>query len=199
MKTYNKKPRLDVMVDLETASCKPEAAILSISMVPFMINGESLYKDDQLKEVNIFVDLSSCFFEGHDIDKETQMWWSIQDSEVKEEFLQADRIDIRSAVNSVHSLLDWWCSNYDVFVWSKGTDFDFPILEYCFDKYLSSKAPYKYWNKRDVRTYICDCPDIETMKFNSSTEKAHRSIDDCKHQIEQVCKRWKLLHPVNLK
>ena len=184
MKTCkSKKERLDLMIDLETTSCKPNAGILSISIVPFRLDGEKLSKE--LKDINHFIDLESIFFEGHDIDKDTQSWWSKQKKEIKNEFITQEKITIQEATTSVYSMLEWWCDTYDVYVWSKGTDFDFPILEYCFNKYLSKNGPYKYWQKMDVRTYISEFEDIKSMIFSSGSS-AHRSIDDCYHQIQQV-------------
>ena len=171
------------MIDLETTSCKPNAGILSISVVPFRLDGGKIGED--CKDINQFIDLGSIFFEGHDIDKDTQVWWSKQSQEVRDDFAKSEKIPIQDAITLVFSKIEWWCETYDVYVWSKGTDFDFPIREYCFDKYLSKKGPYKYWQKMDVRTYISEFEDVKSMSFSSGSS-AHRSIDDCYHQIQQV-------------
>lgn len=184
MKTYKtQKERLDLMIDLETTSCKPTAGILSISVVPFKLNGGKCNED--CGEINQFINFESLFFENHDIDKETQEWWSKQNEVVIKDFYASDKITITEAITFVYNTIERWCDNYDVFVWSKGTDFDFPILEYCFDKYLSKKGPYNYWQKMDVRTYISEFEDIKSMIFTDG-KSAHRSIDDCYHQIKQV-------------
>lgn len=185
MKTCKvKKERLDLMIDLETTSCKPNAGILSISVVPFRLDGGKVGEDCKTV-INQFIDVASIFFEGHDIDKDTQEWWSKQKKEVRDDFTNSEKTSIQEAITYVFSTIEWWCDKYDVYVWSKGTDFDFPILEYCFDKYLSEKGPYKYWQKMDVRTYISEFEDVKSMAFSSGSS-AHRSIDDCYHQIQQV-------------
>ena len=66
-----KKPILDIMVDLETASTKEDAAILSWAMVPFDRENKRYGFDYFYKLVN----MTSCFMAGMDVDKGTQQWW----------------------------------------------------------------------------------------------------------------------------
>lgn len=186
MKT--EKIRLDVMIDLETTSCKPNAGILSISAIPFTITGEPLPEADPMllaagnDGLHFNVNLLSCFMEGFDFDKETQEWWVKQHFSVKQSFYKTPLM-IRDAIEQLHTWLNGWNDQYNLILWSKGTDFDFPILEHCFEKY-GLKTPYLYWNKRDVRTYIADYPEARKLAFSEG--KAHNSLDDCRHQIEQV-------------
>lgn len=192
-RTAPEKTRLDLMIDLETTSCKPNAGILSISMVPFVLSGNFPDKDksgNPVKSMGSFnynVDLLSCFMDNFDFDKDTQEWWSMQDENLKSSF-SIDAQPIKRVIEIVYGVLKHLSKEYELYVWSKGTDFDFPILENCFERYLNEKAPYNYWNKRDVRTYISDYEDIKNMVF---TGTAHNSLDDCEHQILQVKEAWK--------
>ena len=185
MKAYKK--RLDVMIDLETTSCRQDAGILSISMIPFEINMICDEKPGKYKGIHKTINLNSCFFGGHHFDPDTQKWWAGQKEEVKERMMTG--VPIEEAVKELYDLLKEYSENYDLYLWSKGTDFDFPIIEYCFRKYLGANPPYKYFNKRDVRTYICEFTDIQKMTFECGD--AHDSLDDCKHQIRQVKEAYK--------
>lgn len=189
MKMYKK--RIDVMIDLETTSCRQDAGILSISMIPFEINMDyDEGREEDREKFPIFhktVNLNSCFFGGHHFDPGTQDWWSKQKPEVKERMMNG--VQIQEAVKELYDSLKNYGEEYELYPWSKGTDFDFPILEYCFEKYLGEKAPYKYYNKRDVRTFISEFTDIRNMVFDCGD--AHDSLDDCRHQIKQVKEAYK--------
>lgn len=188
MRKDNEKTRLDVMIDLETTSCKPTAGIMSISAIPFNIAGDEIIEDDPMLKaaerdgINYIINLASCFLEGFDFNSGTQDWWTKQSDAVKQGFY-SNTIHIKEAIEKLHSWLNNWNTNYELYVWSKGTDFDFPILENCFEKYRL-KTPYNYWNKRDVRTYVSDYPEARRLAFSGGN--AHNSLDDCRHQIEQI-------------
>ena len=181
------------MIDLETSACTPNAGILSVSMVPFVLYGDFPKNDKNgkaVKDMGYFhynVDFLSCFMDNLDIEKSTQEWWSKQNKDLRDSFREEAK-PISEVIEIVYGVLEYLSKLYDLHVWSKGTDFDFPILENCFRKYLNKKAPYQYWNKRDVRTYIADYEDIKNMVFEGT---AHNSLDDCKHQIIQVKEAWK--------
>ena len=192
MKTSKK--RLDVMIDLETTSCRQDAGILSISMIPFEIN--MIYGDKETEKKKSFpifhrvINLNSCFFGGHHFDSGTQDWWAKQKNEVKEKMMSGVLIEI--AIKELYETLKNYNEEYELYLWSKGTDFDFPIIEHCFDKYLNEKPPYKYYNKRDVRTFISEYPDIQNMLFEFGD--AHDSVDDCRHQIKQIKEAYKRIN-----
>ena len=177
------KPELNLMLDLETASTRPDAAILSIAIVPFNLDANEYAPEvDKYYEV---VNLNSCFIEGDHVDRDTQEWWMRQDSKSKLEVLSRQGVNIRMVINNAYIYLSYLAEQYELVVWSQGIDFDFPILEHAIKKYVEPKEmPYKYWNKRDVRTVLkwsgVDYRNIERIGT------AHNALSDCRTQIKNV-------------
>lgn len=66
-------PCFDFFIDIETASKKTNAAILSIATVPF--NKEMNIVARENKPFSVNIDLASRFFSGMSIDTDTQQWW----------------------------------------------------------------------------------------------------------------------------
>ena len=173
---------LHLMLDLETASTRPDAAILSIAIVPFEPLGEGR-SADYCYCANI--DLTSCFLEGDHIDADTQSWWQRQSPAARIALLDASKCTIRRAITEAYNHLAGLAETRELVMYSRGIDFDFPILEHAIRKYVEpSEMPYKYWNKRDVRTILAlagvskdDVPRVGD---------AHSAISDCLTQIAQV-------------
>ena len=177
------KPQLNLMLDLETASTRPEAAILSIAIVPFNLDASE--PAPEVPHHYEVINFASCFFEGDDIDKETQRRWMQQPVAAQLEIINRQGSHVRMAIRDAYNYLTYLSEQYELIIWSQGIDFDFPILEYAFEKYVeSNKKPYSYWNKRDTRTII------KWSNVNSHdyvrTGTAHNALDDCRTQIKNV-------------
>lgn len=172
---------LHLMLDLETAAIAPDAAILSIAIVPFNLDGTV---NTEVKYV-ANVDLTSCFLEGDRIDSDTQRWWLRQSPSARIQLLTAGKCPIRQAINEAYKYLAGLAEQYELVMYSRGMDFDFPILEHALHKYAEPQSmPYAYWNKRDVRTILAtagiskdDVPRVGD---------AHTALSDCYTQIAQV-------------
>ena len=177
------KPELNLMLDLETASTIPDAAIMSIAIVPFSLDAaEPAPEVDHYYEV---INLGSCFLEGDYIDRDTQEWWMRQDPRAKHELLSRQGTLVCTAIREAYNYLCYLAEHYELVVWSQGIDFDFPILEHAIKKYVEPKEmPYQYWNKRDVRTILKWC-DVDYRNIER-TGTAHNALDDCRTQIKNV-------------
>ena len=169
------------MLDLETASTRPDAAILSIAIVPFNLDGSV---NTEMKYV-ANVDLTSCFLEGDHIDADTQSWWLRQPPAARLQLLAAGKCTIRQAINEAYKYLAGLAEQYELIMYSRGMDFDFPILDHAMRKYAEpQELPYKYWNKRDVRTILAT---VGISKDDvPRVGDAHIAISDCLTQIAQV-------------
>lgn len=177
------KNELHLMLDLETASTQPNAAILSIAIVPFSPDASQ-----PAPEVNTFYEVTnfaSCLLEGDDIDKDTQRWWMRQDAAAKMEIIAHQGAPVRNVISDIYNHLCYLAEQYELVVWSQGIDFDFPILEHAIKKYVEPREmPYAYWNKRDVRT-ILKCSNVDYRNIER-TGTAHNALDDCLTQIKNV-------------
>lgn len=175
-----KKQILNIMVDLETASIKENAAILSWAMVAFTTDGSECNIEPFYKTVN----LTSCFMAGMDIDRSTQDWWMKQSPESRAVILQAEGENILPVTRAAYCWLSALSEKHALYMWCRGIDFDLPKIEWCFRNFLEQNAPYKYYHKMDVRTVL------EFMNINQSAFPfegvKHHSVDDCFHDIKMV-------------
>ena len=175
------KRALHIMVDLETASKKENAAILSWAMVPFFTDG------NEVEDVSSFyglVNLTSCFLCGMDIEKDTQQWWVDQNPIVKHQLTQGLSCHIHDVANEAFAYLEAFSSKYDIHLWSRGLDFDIPKIEWCFNRFVERPLPYKYSHKMDVRS-ILKFANVDQSQFEFEGVK-HNSLDDCKHDIKMI-------------
>ena len=186
-----KKPVLNIMVDLETASTKENAAILSWAMVPFIADGGECGIDPFYMTVN----LASCFMAGMDFDRSTQDWWIEQDAEARAEVMKGGESNILSVTRNAFCWLSSLSESYDLYMWCRGIDFDLPKMEWCFRKFVEKSSgdegfPYKFSHKMDVRT-VLKFMDIDQSQFEFEGIK-HHSVDDCNHDIKMVQKACQL-------
>lgn len=181
------KQILNIMVDLETASIKENAAILSWAMVAFTTDGSECNIEPFYKTVN----LTSCFMAGMHIDRSTQDWWQQQSPESRAAVLQADGENILSVSYDAYCWLSALAESYDLYMWCRGIDFDLPKIEWCFRKFLEQNAPYKYSHKMDVRT-VLKFMQIDQTQFPFEGTK-HYAVDDCLHDIKMVQKAYEMM------
>ena len=98
---------IHAMIDLETLSTKPNAAILTIGGVKF--NPYNNIEPSQGLYHRIDVDSQSAM--GRDIDPDTVEWWGQQAEDVREEALgDHDRIDLKYFIKQLNK----WCVGVDV-------------------------------------------------------------------------------------
>lgn len=161
-------PRLDLFLDIETASKKTNAAILSIAAVPFDRKNGKVLTD---KPFNVVIDLASCFFSGMSIDADTQRWWTEQSRDARLAILSADKKWIVEALEEFVRYVQEISDGKELFAWSQGSDFDFKILEDAITSLTGLEIPWAYNHKRDSRTWILennvsyeDIPPVPEMK-----------------------------------
>ena len=183
-----KKPILNIMVDLETASTKENAAILSWAMVPFFTDSSELCG---MGPFCLSVSLTSCFLAGMDFDKDTQDWWMKQDPMARWAILGAgEEVSIQSASENAFAWLECLSEEYDLYIWARGLDFDIPKMEWCFRKFVERPLPYKYSHKMDVRTVL------KFMQVDQSDREfkgtRHNALDDCLHDISLIQEAYRM-------
>ena len=178
-----KKPILNIMVDLETTAKTENAGILSWAMVAFAVNGEDI-PEFTFERV---VKLRSCFFAGMFVDPDTQNWWIRQDPRAIHHIVNEEGYTIQSVAQSAYTQLELMAETYDVHLWSRGIDFDLPKVKWSFEKLLEkdeNNFPFKFSHKRDVRS-ILDFAMIDQYLFEFEGVQ-HRSKDDCQHDIKMI-------------
>lgn len=188
-KEENSLPRLDLMIDMETVSNAENAGILSLAILPFSKENETTDKESFYK----VIDLASCYMAGMNM-VGCQEWWMKQDPKAVSAIVNEPKKDsISSVINAAYTYLSALAEQYELIIWSRGTDYDFPKLEWCIRKFVEKEMPYKYYNKRDVRTWIKETG-LDESQFEFTGVK-HNALDDCLHQVKLLCASFNQLEP----
>lgn len=174
---------LDVMLDLETTGITDRAGILEWAMVPFDRFHEE--EEDGVEPFHMHVDLTSCFMAGMDLTS-SQDWWVAQEPQAKALHISQNwtKISIGNVTAKAWDYLSFLAESHELVMWSRGMDFDFPKIEWCFRRFLGKEPPYRYYNKRDARTIIKESG-IDESQFRFEGIR-HSAMDDCMHQIKVV-------------
>lgn len=181
-----KKSIIDVMVDMETCSCKQDAAILSIALVVY-----NRYSQIIQREYHYGVDLASCFMAGMDFDKDTQRWWMEREPKQRASILQLRKRNIEEVAHDIYYILKSLENEGEVMLWSQGMDFDISKLDYLMERFIGGPPPYKVKNRRDLRTMWREL-NIQTDDITEGADK-HDALSDCRFQVEVLKKVFKRL------
>lgn len=159
------KQRINIVIDLETASLQSDAAICSIAAQVF--DPMALIKDSNSQpfppegkspspQFMAVVNVASCITAGLDVDKATCRWWSERSDEAKASIL-ATPVLLASALEELSKWLDLLRSHLDcdVRIWCQGTDFDIPILTNAY-RVCGLPLPWRHTDVRDARTFILE-------------------------------------------
>lgn len=163
---------MDLMLDLETMSTRPNAAIVSIGAVMFDPFGPLLPDVDPRGGT-----IGGCFYTavllesslaaGLVVDGDTVMWW-LNQAIAQQKALSDDPIPLSSALDRLYEFSFWrgrfWQNamspGFDPYgqvtvsfraVWSHGASFDLPIIESAY-RALDAPVPWTYRHHRDTRT-----------------------------------------------
>ena len=170
----------DVMIDIETLSTRPNAAIVSIGAIKFSRHGD-LPLLDAMNQFYVRVSRESCETCGMHVDPQTIEWWNKQDAEIRYEALENpnDRLTIKDALTK---LSEWFAGSQ--FIWGHGDDFDCVVLGEAF-RACDMKVPWNFWNTRDTRT-LFDIAGVRNSDLPANDK--HHPIHDCYRQITGVKK-----------
>lgn len=188
MNKKEQKPRIEVMLDMETFDIAETAAIIEVALIPFFLDDTEEYDDGYIYHT---IDITSCLMEGMTVDKDTQLWWMEKPAKTKWHFSMQEHHTIRHSMEEIYNWLLRIGEVYEVHLWCRGLNFDVPKLERCFRVLLKKKEmPYRWWNVEDARCY-CRNRDVHTTDIEF-VGTPHTAEDDCRHQIKLVQKAWKV-------
>jgi len=135
-----------IVVDLETFSCRPNAVIVSIGAVKFSLT-------EGLKE-EFFVNLDpkTSFDLGLHVSPDTINWWKMQSKEAIESW-SLNPVPVR---DGMLSFLNFYGPDRNTPIWGNGSSFDVSILESTIHALefpnLRNKAPWNYWDIYCMKT-----------------------------------------------
>jgi hypothetical protein len=164
----------DVMIDLETYSTLPNAAILTLGAVKF--NREDDCK--KIEDMEVFyrkIDLDSNT--NRHIDENTVEWWKKQSIEAKNEALGPGGIKLKKALKEFSN----WYGESNC-IWSHGDDFDTVIISDAM-RNCNVEIPWKFYETRDTRT-LFDLAKVYNYQLPQASK--HHALYDCHRQIAGV-------------
>lgn len=172
------------MIDIETLGTRPNAPITTIGAVFFDLQTGEVGKTYYAK-----IDMVDAMRYGS-ADAETIRWWLTQSDAARKELVTGSY----SLIDALKGLSAFYSQGYDAAVWGNGPTFDITILEYAYGKALGEKAPWPFWNVRDVRTVVQLASGL-VQKPGAFTKGgvAHNAVDDCVFQIGYVSKMYRAL------
>jgi len=169
---------MDIMVDLETMSTQPNAAIVAIGAVAFDPSEDT--------EHDTYYQVVALQSQDRHIDPATVIWWLGQSREAQDALLKG-AAPLPQALRHFTA----FCRKHNVHhVWANSPDFDCVILSHAL-KAEGLIVPWKYFNTRCVRT-IKDLahPNGDFPQFQAT---AHNALVDAQVQAAAVQYAWKLL------
>lgn len=171
---------MDVMLDLETLSTRPNAVILSIGAVKFDPYTDRIDVEEGL-DLRIDVDEQTAL--GRDVQEETVKWWETQPREVQEAAFGSDgRIRVKDFIRALNKFLVG-ADN----IWAQGPAFDIVILEDLY-RQLGIPTPWQFWQIRDSRTLF----GVHGDPRDKNRKGAHNALMDCCYQamgVQQIYQR----------
>lgn len=168
-----------VMLDLETLSTSPNAAILQIGMCRF--DADNVWDQER-----ICVDLQSLLSRNFTVDGATVCWWMGQ-SDAARSSVFSGGMPIESALGKFRA---WWnaAGVAGQKVWSHGASFDVPIMDSAHRR-LGTKVPWDYRDVRDTRTLF----ELAGGVVGPKPEVPHDAMHDAVAQAVRVQMAWRVI------
>lgn len=168
---------VDVMVDLETLSTRPDAAIISIGACWFNADTQEVGRPWHTR-----IDMADSIRSGGHVDGDTVRWWLRQSDAARASITEGCSNLVDDALQGFAMYLRGIAPYSEVRVWGNGADFDLPILASAYAR-ASLEQPWRYFNGRCLRTLRNLHPDVEVPVFEGTE---HNAADDAQHQARQA-------------
>ena len=182
-----KKPRLDIMLDLETLGVSAGSIILSVAMQTFSLDCSHAPKE----ELDYYQHISALDSLWHHLrsDEGTEEWWTKQSEAAKRKLMEGQKsaVGVEGVMRLVYEVLKGWNEKYDLFIWGRGVGaFDLPLLDSVMRKIIGDgyKTPWNYWSAMDVRTIVNFCR--RCAMADLALDSPHDARGDVMKQIKEV-------------
>lgn len=172
---------MHIMIDLETLSTRPDAAIVQIGAVLFEAKGRGKVRND--KPFSCYVAVQDG---GGSIDNGTLAWWFRQPHVAT----LGDGLETAvTLAEALKSFVEWPTEALGIEwqdvegVWGKPSNFDIPVLQSAFARF-GMPPPWDHRITRDARTLFAltgGAPEIDWTGL-----QPHHAFDDALGQAMQV-------------
>lgn len=163
-----------VMIDCETLGTTADAVIMSLGAVKFNIDTNEIDDDAFYASISIESNLQL----GRRISEPTVLWWLQQEPAAQAVFHEPKQT-LEAALASFSD----WLVHSKRFVWSKGADFDLPLIAHAYTQ-LGMDIPWQFWNSRCART-VLKLPHANRVPTPENTLK-HNALQDAVAQARHV-------------
>ena len=164
---------MDIMLDLETLSTRPDATILTFGACKF----DPYTQSDIDKGIYFRINVDEQTELGRHVDDNTVEWWGRQAEDVREEALgDGDRISLEQFTQELNRFIVG-ADN----IWAQGPVFDIVILENLY-RQLDKPCPWQFWQIRDSRTLLSTHGDPR----EKNKAGLHNALEDCVSQAQAV-------------
>ncbi len=202
-----------VMIDCETLSTSPNAAVISLAAVsfspfedcgPYELPHEvpSYVPVESLPKYHVNITFQSAISCGLSVDGDTLAFWMKQTKEIQDGLFSPAQIPLKEAIRWFlgwfqeveNKVRDYSGDDEKVKVWGHGATFDPVILANVIRK-CGYEVPWKYWNVRDTRT-LFDLAQVDCRKelgIPTLDYYKHAPLIDCQRQILLVQESYRKL------
>ncbi|MBL5901166.1 3'-5' exoribonuclease [Lelliottia amnigena] len=183
----------NLIIDIKRMDCTPTSAINSIGAVFFDPQtgemGEQFYQR---------VSLDSCIGHNLTVGAGTVLWWMRQDSDVRSEILNDERLDLPLALANLEAFILEHSSPSSIQVWGNKEAFDTVILNNAVVASGFDEPLWLFQNERDVKTVVELSKTLglnvhNIIKFEGIK---HHALYDAIHQAKVVSYVWMYLHKI---
>lgn len=165
---------MDIMLDIETLSTRPESVVLTLGAVKF-----DPWADEVDTESGLYlrIDVDEQLALDRHVQQETVDWWGTQSEDVREEALgEQERTGLNDSIDQLNRFLVGSNS-----IWCQGPAFDIVILENLY-RQLGRPTPWQFWQIRDSRTLF----GVHGDPREKGRTGAHNALIDCYYQARAV-------------
>ena len=170
---------MDIMLDIETLSTRPDAVVLTLGAVKFSPWASEVDTDTGLY---VRVDVDEQLALDRHVQQDTVEWWGKQAEEVREEALGDAN---RTSVTELLKQLNKFVVGVDN-IWCQGPVFDIVILENLY-RQVERPTPWQFWQIRDSRTLF----GVHGDPRGKGAKGAHNALIDCYYQAQAVQQVYK--------
>ena len=170
---------MDIMLDIETLSTRPDAVVLTLGAVKFNPWASEIDTDTGLY---VRVDVDEQLALDRHVQQDTVEWWGKQAEEVREEALgDANRTSVTELLNQLNKFVVGVDN-----IWCQGPVFDIVILENLY-RQVERPTPWQFWQIRDSRTLF----GVHGDPRGKGAKGAHNALIDCYYQAQAVQQVYK--------
>ena len=178
-----KRPKDDIVIDIETLGTKNDCVIVSIGAVIFNRADKA---GTIIDEFSVLVDIKKQ--PNRVVDPETMLWWMADSMEEAREaaFNPKGRVRLGLALKQLDDFLSGKVNE----CWGCSPSFDMSILQHAYEQH-NRPFPIPFWKWSCIRT-------VESFFYGKNTRKpggenwldgtAHDALDDCKMEASVIQK-----------